>query len=81
MKIHKKDTGKQNRIRPVEAAGSFTQVAHDGGNRQLITMPRSPFDQREPVPRLLRIPRQTTSATNVEVMDLGPRVQNDLQRQ
>jgi hypothetical protein len=32
MKIHKKDTGKQNRKRPAEAAGSFTQVAHDGGN-------------------------------------------------
>ena len=30
--MHKKDTGKQNRIRPVETAGSFTQVAHDGGN-------------------------------------------------
>jgi hypothetical protein len=28
MKTHKKDTGKQNRKRP----GSFTQVAHDGGN-------------------------------------------------
>ena len=39
---------------------------------QFITMPRSPFEQREPVPRLLRIPRQTTSATNVEVMDIGP---------
>ena len=32
MKTHKKDTGKQNRKRPAEAAGSFTQVAHDGGN-------------------------------------------------
>ena len=31
-KTHKKDTGKQNRKRPAEAAGSFTQVAHDGGN-------------------------------------------------
>ena len=28
-KTHKKDTGKQNRKRPAEAAGSFTQVAHD----------------------------------------------------
>jgi hypothetical protein len=32
MKIHKKDTGKQNRKRPWEAAGSFTQVAHNDGN-------------------------------------------------
>ena len=40
--------------------------------KQLITMPRSPFEQREPVPRLLRNPRQTTSATNTEVMDIGP---------
>ena len=32
MKTHKKDTGKQNRKRPAEAAGSFTQIAHDGGN-------------------------------------------------
>jgi len=32
MKTHKKDTGKQNRKRTAEAAGSFTQVAHDGGN-------------------------------------------------
>jgi hypothetical protein len=32
MKIHKKDTGKQNRKRPAEAAESFTQVAHDSGN-------------------------------------------------
>ena len=32
MKTHKKDTGKQNRKRPAEAAGSFTQVAHDDGN-------------------------------------------------
>ena len=32
MKTHKKDTGKQNRKRPAETAGSFTQVAHDGGN-------------------------------------------------
>ena len=32
MKIHKKDTGKQNRKRPAEAAGSFTEVVHDGGN-------------------------------------------------
>jgi hypothetical protein len=39
---------------------------------QLMTMPRSPFKQREPVPRLLRIPRQTASATNAEVMDIGP---------
>jgi hypothetical protein len=31
---------------------------------QLITMPHSPFE--------LRIPRQTTSDTNAEVMDLGP---------
>jgi hypothetical protein len=38
---------------------------------QLITMPRSPFGQREPVTRLLRITRQTTSATNAEVMDIG----------
>ena len=35
-------------------------------------MPRSPFQQREPVPRLQRIPRQATSATNAEVMDIGP---------
>jgi hypothetical protein len=39
----------------------------------LITMPRSPFEQREPVPLLLKIPRQTTSATNAEVMDIGPK--------
>ena len=32
MKTHKKDTGRQNRKRPAEAAGSFTQVAHHGGN-------------------------------------------------
>ena len=32
MKTHKKDPGRQNRKRPVEAAGSFTQVADDGGN-------------------------------------------------
>ena len=32
MKTHKKDTGKQYRKRPAEAAGSFTQGAHDGGN-------------------------------------------------
>jgi hypothetical protein len=32
MKTHKKDPGRQTRKRPVEAAGSFTQVAHDGGN-------------------------------------------------
>jgi hypothetical protein len=38
----------------------------------LITMPRSPFEQRGPVPRLLRIPRQTTSATHSEVMNIGP---------
>ena len=31
-KTHKKDPGRQNRKRPAEAAGSFTQVAHDGGN-------------------------------------------------
>jgi hypothetical protein len=31
-KTHKKDAGKQNRKRSAEAAGSFTQVAHDGGN-------------------------------------------------
>jgi hypothetical protein len=30
---------------------------------QLITMPRSPFE--------LTIPRQTTSDTNAEVMDIG----------
>jgi hypothetical protein len=28
----KKDAENQNRKRPAEAAGSFTQVAHDGGN-------------------------------------------------
>ena len=39
---------------------------------QLITMPRSPFEQREAVPLLLRITKQTTSATNAEVMDIGP---------
>ena len=38
---------------------------------QLIKMSRSPFVQREPLPRLLQIPRQTTSATNAEVMDIG----------
>jgi hypothetical protein len=32
MKTHKKDTVRQHRKRPAEAAGSFTQVAHDGGN-------------------------------------------------
>ena len=32
MKTYKKDTGRQNRKRPAEAAGSFTQVAHDGRN-------------------------------------------------
>ena len=32
MKTCKKDTGRQNRKRPAEAARSFTQVAHDGGN-------------------------------------------------
>jgi hypothetical protein len=32
MKTHKKDTGKQNRKRSAEAAESFTQVVHDGGN-------------------------------------------------
>jgi hypothetical protein len=32
MKTHMKDTGKQNRKRSAEAAGSFTQVGHDGGN-------------------------------------------------
>ena len=32
MKTHKKDPGKQNRKRPAEAAGSFTQVTQDGGN-------------------------------------------------
>jgi hypothetical protein len=32
IKTHKKDPGRQNRKRPAEAAGSFTQVAHDGGN-------------------------------------------------
>ena len=32
MKAHKKDTGKQNRKRPAEAAESFTQDVHDGGN-------------------------------------------------
>jgi len=31
VKTHKKETGKQNRKRPVEVEGSFTQVAHDGG--------------------------------------------------
>jgi hypothetical protein len=31
---------------------------------QLITMPHSPFE--------LRIPRQMTSDTNAEVMDIGP---------
>jgi hypothetical protein len=69
MKTHKKDAGKQNRKRPAEAAGSFTQVAV---GMQLITMPCSPFEQREQVPWLLRIPRQMTSATNTEVMDIGP---------
>jgi hypothetical protein len=29
MKTHKEDTGKQNRKRPAEAVGSFTQVGHD----------------------------------------------------
>ena len=46
MKTQKKDTGKQNSKRPVEAAGSFTKVAHDVG-MQLITMPRSRFEQWE----------------------------------
>ena len=32
MKTHKKGTEKQNRKRPAEAAGSFTQVAHGCGN-------------------------------------------------
>ena len=32
MKTHKKDPGRQNRKRPAEEAGSFTQVAHDGGD-------------------------------------------------
>ena len=32
IKTHKKDPGRQNRKRPAEAAGSFTQVAHGGGN-------------------------------------------------
>ena len=32
MKTHQKDIGKQNRKTPAEAAGSFAQVAHDGGN-------------------------------------------------
>ena len=32
MKTHKKNPGRQNRKRPAEAAGSLTQVAHDGGN-------------------------------------------------
>ena len=32
MKTHKKDPGRQNRKRPAEAAGSFTQVVHDGEN-------------------------------------------------
>ena len=38
---------------------------------QLIKMSRSPFEQQEPLPRLLQIPRQTTSATNAEVIDIG----------
>jgi hypothetical protein len=71
MKTHKKDTGKQNRKRPAEATGSFTQVAHDGVSA-VIYNATHPFEQREPVPPLLRIPRQTTSATNAEVMDIGP---------
>ena len=32
IKTHKKDPGRQNRKRPAEAAGSFIQVAHGGGN-------------------------------------------------
>jgi len=71
MKTHKKDTGKQNRKRPVEAAGSFTQVAHDGGNAVNYNATQ-PFRATGTVPRLLINPRQTSSATNMEVMDIGP---------
>ena len=39
---------------------------------QLMAMPRSPFEQRGPAHRLLRITRQTTSTTTAEVMDMGP---------
>ena len=62
MKTYKKDTGRQNRKRPAEAAGSFHKLRMTVG-MQLITMPRSPFE--------LRISRQTTSDTNAEVMDIG----------
>jgi hypothetical protein len=70
MKTHMKDTGKQNRKRPAEAAGSFTQVAHDGGNAVNYNATQS--CRAMGVLRLLRIPRQTTSPTNAEVMDIDP---------
>ena len=69
MKTHKKETGKQNRKRPAEAAGSFTQIAHDGGNGANYNATQ-PFPATGAVPRLQRIPRQATSATNAEVMDI-----------
>ena len=51
------------------AAGSFTPVAHDGGNAVNYNATQS---FRATGARLLRIPRQTTSATNAEVVDIGP---------
>jgi hypothetical protein len=72
MKTQKKDPGKQNSKRPVEAAGSFTKFAHDGGNAVNYNATQ-PF-RAMGVPRLLRIPRQTTSPTNAEVMDIGPEI-------
>ena len=63
MKTHKKDPGRQNRKRPAEAAGSFTQFAQDVGNAVNYNATQ-PFEQREPVPRLLG---RTTTAVHSEL--------------
>jgi hypothetical protein len=64
---HTRKTGNQNRKRPAEAAGSFKQVAHDGGNAVNYNATQ-PFEQREPVPRLLR--RHTTAVHSELAGDL-----------
>ena len=73
MKTHKKDPGNQKRKNQQrQQQDHLHKLRLTVGMQQLITMSRSPFEQRDRVSRLLRIPRQTTSATNADVMDIGP---------
>ena len=48
---------------------------------ELITMPRSPFQQRKPVRRLQRIPSKGPVLQMRGLWTLEPRVQKDIQRQ